>query len=245
MASLLAGASLTGCAGLTSQPDSAPAARSITCAAGPDCEDKWQKAVLWVLKNTSYPIELQTALTVQTEKPEPRDPKPSFSVKRIPGRDGTHEIVLNGECRSMLGCTPSMAEARAKFAEFVLSAGPAPAADTPEAVAKSKGMVLGIHIIAVPEAMRTGFRTQAKRGILVTSVEEGGVAARAGMMRGDVLVSYDDKPLETRDDLFTALAQTRPGGAVRLAILREGAPEQLSIKFAAPPKPRPASKRRA
>jgi putative serine protease PepD len=69
-------------------------------------------------------------------------------------------------------------------------------------------------------------------GLLVTNVEPGSPAARAGIralqqsgdryILGDVVVSVDGRPTGQIDDLSYVLNQKRPGETVRLEVLRNG-----------------------
>jgi S1-C subfamily serine protease len=56
--------------------------------------------------------------------------------------------------------------------------------------------------------------------VLVTSVESGAPAARAGMKDGDLVVSLDDATISSLDDLHRALTDERIGRRARLGILR-------------------------
>ncbi len=67
-------------------------------------------------------------------------------------------------------------------------------------------------------------------GVLVRAVEEGSPAGRAGLRRGDVLVSADGAPLCSIDDLHAAL--TADGPALELAVVR--ATEELTVRVEFP-----------
>lgn len=67
------------------------------------------------------------------------------------------------------------------------------------------------------------------RGRLVTSVEEGGPAAKAGLREGDVLVRVGDNDLYSQDDLDDALRAARAGQEVRLVVRRAGSHEEESL----------------
>ncbi len=67
-------------------------------------------------------------------------------------------------------------------------------------------------------------------GVLVRAVEEGSPAERAGLKRGDVLVSADGSPLRSVDDLHAALAKDGP--ALELAVVR--ATEELTVRVEFP-----------
>ncbi|MGH7326394.1 MAG: trypsin-like peptidase domain-containing protein [Candidatus Rokuibacteriota bacterium] len=82
---------------------------------------------------------------------------------------------------------------------------------------------LGVGVTPVsPElARRNGL--DEPRGALVTEVVEGSPAARAGLKQGDVIVSFEGRPVRTPRDLTRAVAATPPGTKVTLEVAgREG-----------------------
>jgi hypothetical protein len=50
----------------------------------------------------------------------------SFTVTKFASGNGVFEISLTGGCANLIICTPPFAEARAKFADFVMAAIDAP-----------------------------------------------------------------------------------------------------------------------
>lgn len=63
----------------------------------------------------------------------------------------------------------------------------------------------------------------ADGGARVESVVEGSAAERAGLLAGDVVVSFDGRPVETPWDLTGAVLESRPGDRVAIEVLRDGA----------------------
>jgi S1-C subfamily serine protease len=84
---------------------------------------------------------------------------------------------------------------------------------------------LGIAGQDVPLLRRvTRFHRLAQAGaVLVTSIEKGGPADAAGVVDGDLLVSFDETVIESLDDLHRALTDDRIGTRVTLGILRGAA----------------------
>ncbi len=73
----------------------------------------------------------------------------------------------------------------------------------------------------------------AKAGALVTSVEEGSLAAKAGLHRGDTIVKIDAAPVRDADELRFHLRDIPVGTTVTLGILR--AREPVEVRLAALP----------
>jgi S1-C subfamily serine protease len=59
-----------------------------------------------------------------------------------------------------------------------------------------------------------------RRGVLINHVEQGGPAALAGLMTGDVIVEFDGRRVESIDDLHKQLPGETIGKRVALTILR-------------------------
>jgi serine protease Do len=57
-------------------------------------------------------------------------------------------------------------------------------------------------------------------GALIQSVLEGGAAAKAGLEPGDVVLTYNGKPVRRSNDLVAMVTSTKPGSAVPARILR-------------------------
>ena len=68
-----------------------------------------------------------------------------------------------------------------------------------------------------------------RTGLIVLSIEKDGPANQAGVLLGDILLSFDGVDLHDTDDLQAALGGDRIGKAFSLQVLRGGAPATLSI----------------
>ena len=73
----------------------------------------------------------------------------------------------------------------------------------------------------------------AKSGALVTSVEEGSPAAKAGLRRGDTIVKVDGAPVRDADELRFHLRDIPVGTSVALGLLRQR--ERIEVQLAAAP----------
>ena len=80
--------------------------------------------------------------------------------------------------------------------------------------------------VELPEAQRVGEREEA---LLVIAVTGDGPAAKAGIMVGDVIVSFDGQPVTSPDDLLDALTGDRIGKSAAVGILRGGAAQTVAV----------------
>jgi PDZ domain-containing secreted protein len=72
-------------------------------------------------------------------------------------------------------------------------------------------------------------------GVLVTRLDRGGPADRAGVLRGDVIVKVDGVDVQDARDLHDALMRLLPGKRTRLTIDRGDGPREVQVDLAAFP----------
>ncbi|HTF63047.1 MAG TPA: trypsin-like peptidase domain-containing protein [Edaphobacter sp.] len=85
--------------------------------------------------------------------------------------------------------------------------------------------------IPIPEP-RELFPAGAEETLLVTHVEPKAPAAQAGVMVGDVIVSFNGKPVQGVHEILQRIRVLRIGDAISLAILRGGAKLDLTVSAA-------------
>jgi len=66
-------------------------------------------------------------------------------------------------------------------------------------------------------------------GVLVRDVAEGSAAAKAGLRSGDVIVEVDRRPVQSVDDLRSAVRARANGAPLLLRVQREGTSLYVSI----------------
>jgi serine protease Do len=97
---------------------------------------------------------------------------------------------------------------------------------------REKGKVtrgwLGIYIQQVTPELAQSLGLQSARGALVAEVLKGGPAKAAGIRRGDVIVGFDGKPVESAQELPLMVAQTPLGKAVTVKVVRDKKPLDLN-----------------
>lgn len=58
-------------------------------------------------------------------------------------------------------------------------------------------------------------------GVIVSSVQPGGPAEKAGLKPRDIIIAIDGSAIKNGDDLVNQIASRRPGSSVRLGVLRD------------------------
>ena len=91
--------------------------------------------------------------------------------------------------------------------------------------------VLGVsvHPVLLSPAVVTREGLDQDAGLLITSVAEKSPAERGGILVGDVLLSANNTAMRRPTDLLDALASTKTGASIALALLRGGAMVSLTI----------------
>ena len=67
------------------------------------------------------------------------------------------------------------------------------------------------------------------RGLLVVSIDPDGPSGRAGLLIGDILTAWNDKPIDRVREVMQLLDTESIGTTVDLALLRGGAPASLKV----------------
>ena len=91
---------------------------------------------------------------------------------------------------------------------------------------------LGINVQQITPDLATSMGLTSVKGALVSGVNEGSPAASAGMKLGDVITSYNGKPVADSNQLRNAVAATTPGTRVNLEVFRNGKTEALQATLA-------------
>jgi serine protease Do len=94
---------------------------------------------------------------------------------------------------------------------------------------------LGVQIQDVTEDVAAGLNLPKNRGAIITRVEPGQPAARAGVQQGDVIVKVEGQDV-TPDNTLSYIVAGRPvGSRVRLDVIRNGKPLTLNAVLAERP----------
>ncbi len=96
---------------------------------------------------------------------------------------------------------------------------------------------LGIAIeeVLFPASVARANGLTALRGLALESLTEGGPAARAGLQRGDIIVGFAGKPVESAADLHRLLHRDAIEMSIEVEVLRGGRKMSLSIRPAEVP----------
>src|SRR5699024_1931977 len=68
-----------------------------------------------------------------------------------------------------------------------------------------------------------------KRGVLVVGISDKGSAGKAGIQKGDRIVSISGDAINSQNDLLSELARHRPGDKVKVAFMRDGEKHEVNV----------------
>jgi serine protease Do len=102
---------------------------------------------------------------------------------------------------------------------------------------------LGVSIQALSPELAREFGVKDTKGVLVNEVVPDSPAAKAGVQRGDILLEFDAKKLESPGDLQRAVGLFAPDQSARLKVLRDGSEKTLEVKIGQAPDEREAKER--
>jgi serine protease Do len=88
---------------------------------------------------------------------------------------------------------------------------------------------IGVTVGVVQREAIEEFGLKDRKGAVVSSVVPGGAAGKAGMEPGDVIVSYNGKPVNGRDDLVRMVVATKPNTTVPIRIIRDRKEKTISV----------------
>ena len=93
---------------------------------------------------------------------------------------------------------------------------------------------LGVYTQTIDEDLREGLDFDGE-GILVTRVVTDSPAQRAGVRKGDILMSLNDRRIESPSALMSEVRSFRSGQRVSLEVFRDGARRTLAVTLGSRP----------
>lgn len=95
---------------------------------------------------------------------------------------------------------------------------------------------LGVTVQEVNQDLANSFKLESPSGALVSSVEKGSAAEKAGLQPGDVVRKIDGKTIVSSGDLASTITMAAPGEKIKLDVWRSGAQKELVATLGGIPK---------
>ena len=89
---------------------------------------------------------------------------------------------------------------------------------------------LGVVIQQVTSELKDKLKLSTEGGALVADVVEGGPAEKAGIKRGDVIVTFDGNDISESNDLPYIVASTPVGKTVTVEVIRKGQRKSIQVE---------------
>lgn len=98
---------------------------------------------------------------------------------------------------------------------------------------RSEGVVrrgkLGVQIQELTADLAASFGLKDAQGVLVSGVEAGGPASKAGIEAGDVILKFDNKTVNSANELPLLVAASKPGARLEVELWRKGATRKVTV----------------
>jgi S1-C subfamily serine protease len=88
---------------------------------------------------------------------------------------------------------------------------------------------VAVQTVALPERVIDDHDLTVKSGVLIVAIEDHGPAEKAGLEEGDVIITFNDRPIAGLDDLHRLLTEEQVGQRANLEVLRRGSRVELDI----------------
>ncbi len=91
---------------------------------------------------------------------------------------------------------------------------------------------IGVAIQDVNARLAESFGLERPRGALVSSVEKGAPADKAGIKAGDVIIKVDDKNVERSAELPAEISMMKPGSTTKVTVWRDHEAKDFTVGIA-------------
>jgi len=91
---------------------------------------------------------------------------------------------------------------------------------------------VGLAVQTLTPELAPHFSRRDRQGVLIRTVEPGSPAARAGLNRGDILLSLDGRPLHSSEEYLQREREHSSGDKLRLRVLRAQGEEEVEVTAA-------------
>ena len=99
---------------------------------------------------------------------------------------------------------------------------------------------LGVSVQSITKEMLSFFNIERVRGVVVTRIMERSPGARAGLKRGDVILSLENNEVSDKTDYSERVSTYTVGNTIYMGILRDGKEDSVSLKVSLLPASRVA-----
>src|SRR5437868_15368503 len=103
------------------------------------------------------------------------------------------------------------------------------------AMSQGLGSFLGVGIQEIDSARAKQLKLPDDAGVEVTRIAPDSPAEKAGIKTGDVVTQYNGQRVEGMEQFSRMVRETPAGREVKIAIIRNGAPQIIAVRIVARP----------
>ena len=96
---------------------------------------------------------------------------------------------------------------------------------------KNNEISLGLALRNLTPEEKVELASDNKTGVLVTAIEPTGLAARSGILAGEVITNLHQKPIKAVNDFSSAVSLLPKKGVVTIEIMRQGIPGIIGLRI--------------
>jgi hypothetical protein len=213
---------LGGCAAQKPLTDEQRASlQAIECSDKAQCDMIWQRAQLWIGKNSSYRMQTVTDVVIQTYGPFDSKTELAYRAYREPLPGGKAKISFKVLCDNWIGCERPPIDALTELRNFATAGAPQ------NAPADSQKLKFGVNMAPVPPQLAQAIGLKAGDGVVVISVQAGSSASKAGLQQGDVIKRFGVVSVKSTQDVQAAVAVAQPNQ--KISVLLQRGKDDLSV----------------
>ena len=94
---------------------------------------------------------------------------------------------------------------------------------------------LGVVIQDVTQDLADALDVEVNSGVLIANVGPDSPADRAGIRQGDLIVTFNGRPVKSSNQLRNAVAAIRPGDSVPVSLIRDGREREVDVEIGEQP----------
>jgi serine protease Do len=94
---------------------------------------------------------------------------------------------------------------------------------------------IGVAVQDLTRELAQSFGLKDLNGAIISSVEKGAPAEKAGLQAGDIITTINGKKVENSSEVARLIAKSAPGSKAEIAVLRNGAGKTFNVALAEAP----------
>jgi len=94
---------------------------------------------------------------------------------------------------------------------------------------------LGVYLLPTDEIIRNRFFVKIPEGAIINKVVKDSPAYKAGLKRGDIILSIDGDNIENNDDLISKMYLKKPEDEITISYVRDGKVKETKVKLSIMP----------